>query len=424
MDILISILGLVCFLLLAFALSEHRSKIDFKLVGSGLLLQLILAILVLGVPKDGFNGPLRFLFKGANTLFTSLLNFTRAGSKFLFGPFIDNDSLGVVVALEILPTIIFFSSLIAILYYLGIIQVLTKSFAKLMLKLMKVSGAESLSAAANIFVGQTEAPLLIRPYVSSMTRSELFSVMVGGMATVAGSVFAIYVQLLEKTIPDIAGHLLTASVISAPAALVMAKIILPETLTPKTLGKLPEDLSKSKDSNMIEAAARGAGEGLTLALNVGAMLLAFIALIALANKGVESICTLLNYILNGSFVVPVINLTDIFGFIFAPLAWVMGIPWNEAAIAGQLLGEKVVLNEFVAYLHLSEIANTLSQRTVIILSYALCGFANFSSIAIQIGGIGGMAPERKSDLAQLGIRAVIGGSLAAFMTACLAGILL
>jgi len=274
-----------------------------------------------------------------------------------------------------------------------------------MQKSMKTSGAETLSAASNIFVGQTEAPLVIKPFVEKMTRSELFCVMSGGMATVAGGVLAAYVGLLRDRIPDIAGHLLTASVLSAPAALLFAKILIPETEVSETATGLPKSANKSCHANVIDAAASGASDGLQLALNVGAMLLAFIALIALVN-GVLGLVS------------PDLTLQMILGYGFSPLAWLMGIPYSEIFTAGSLLGEKVVLNEFFAYVHLAEISSQFSERSITLLSYALCGFANFSSIAIQLGGIGGIAPSRRQDIAMLGMRSIVAGSLACFSTAC------
>lgn len=425
------LIGVVVILLIAYLYSSNRKAIDWRLVAIGMLLQVSLAILVLGIPALGFTGPFRFLFLLANDAVISLLNFTIKGSEFLFGPLMDTQKIGYVFAFQVLPTIIFMASIMAVLYHLGVMQKVVKGLAWLMQKTLRISGAESLSTAANIFVGQTEAPLVVKPFVARMTRSELYCIMAGGMANAAGGVLAAYVGLLRDRIPDIAGHLITMSVMSAPASIIIAKMIVPETEKPETLGTLPPSGEKI-DSNVIEAAARGASEGLVLAVNVGAMLLAFIALITMVNAGIYHVGHWIGFPTWGSEFVPTAFLTDgkaeltfqvILGWIFAPLAWVMGIPASEILTAGAFLGEKVVLNEFVAYLHLTEVANQLSDRTVLILSYALCGFANFSSIAIQIGGIGGMAPERRGELAQLGIRAVIGGSLATFLVATIAGLL-
>ena len=312
---------------------------------------------------------------------------------------------------------IFFSSLMAVLYHLRVMPALVRAIAWLMQRTMKTSGSETLSAAGNIFVGQTEAPLLVRPFLKHMTESELMAVMTGGFATVAGGVMVAYVGILQGVFPDIAGHLLCASIMSAPAALVVAKIMIPEPdpTASKTYGELKLDL-ESPDANVIDAAARGAGEGLKLALNVGSMLLAFIALIAMANGLVGW--------LGGLVGVDGLSLQQILGTILAPLAWVMGIPWDDAMAIGSLLGVKTVLNEFVAYLELAALAPQLvHHRSMVIATYALCGFANFGSIAIQIGGISPLAPERRHDLAKIGLRAMIGGTLAAFMTACVIGML-
>ncbi|MDQ3389344.1 MAG: NupC/NupG family nucleoside CNT transporter, partial [Gemmatimonadota bacterium] len=383
------------------------------------------------------TAPGRQLFELLNTIFTSLLGYTTEGARFIFGNLVLNNvpvgasdgpmglvsgptawaNTGAFFAFNVLPTIIFFSSLMTLLYYLGVMQLLVKGFAWVMLRTMRISGAESLSAAGNIFMGQTEAPLLVKPFVRTMTRSELHSVMTGGFATVAGGVLAAYVGLLVAYFPSIAGHLIAASVMSAPAALAISKVMYPETEEPDTRGEMKIELEKV-DANAIDAAARGASEGLGLALNVAAMLLAFIALLALFNGLLGWAAGLFGLEL---------SIQMILGWIGAPLAWLMGTPWKDAMIVGTLIGEKTALNEFVAYLHLAEILQSgteLSARSVVIATYALCGFANFSSIAIQIGGIGGLAPERRSDLSRLGLRAMIAGTLASFMTACMVGILL
>ena len=427
-------LGIIVFLLIAFLLSANWRRIHLRLVLTGLGLQFALALLVLGVPALGFEGPLRFLFVIGNDLIINLLAFTDEGSRFLFGELTLTQKYGFIFAFQVLPTIIFISSLMAIFYHLGLMQKVVRALALVMQKAMGTSGAESLAAAANVFVGQTEAPLVIRPFLEKLTRSELFCVMVGGMATIAGGVMAAYVGILKSSIPDIAGHLLTASVLSAPAALVMAKIMLPEIDEPETMGSVPKEYdSERPDINVIEAAARGASEGLKLALNVAAMLLAFTALIAMADGSLKYVGGLIQFHEWGHPLVPELVLKNndpeltfslIMGWVFAPLAWFMGVPWNEAAIAGTLLGQKIMINEFVAYFNMSQMLSELSDRTIIILSYALCGFANFASIGIQIGGIGSLAPSRRSELALLGVKAIIGGSLAAFMTASIAGILI
>lgn len=430
----IGVIGLFVLILIAYVFSNNRKSVDRSLVIKALITQFVLALLVLGVPALNIHGPFQTLFVKMNDIILATLDFTLEGSKFIFGDLVDVKKSGFILAFRVLPTIIFMSSLMAILYYLGVMQKIVNAIAWLMQKIMNISGAESLSVAANIFVGQTEAPLIIRPFIKRMTQSELLAVMTGGMATVAGGVLAVYVDLLREAIPNIAGHLLTASVMSAPAALAAAKIIYPETEVPETLGKIPSHVAETKDHNLIEAAARGAGEGLKLALNVAAMLLAFIALIAMFDAILRHLGEWILFAEWGSGVVPdailsktahpELSLSLILGWIFMPLAYLMGIPFAEAGIAGSLLGQKIVLNEFFAYMELSKIMHELSPRTVIILSYALCGFANFSSIAIQIGGIGGIAPSRQGDLARLGLRSVIGGSIAAFMTATIAGLLL
>jgi CNT family concentrative nucleoside transporter len=418
---IIGILGLFAFMGLAWIFSTDRKKINWKTVGAGFLLQIVFAILILGIPAVGLPGLLRPFFIWANDAIMALIAFSDEGTRFLFGPLADPAQAGgFIVAVKVLPTIIFFSTVMAVFYHLGLMQFIVRSLARVMHKTMGISAAESLSASGNIFVGQTEAPLLIRPYLAKMTRSELMSVMTGGMATVAGGVMAAYVQLLSARIPDIAGHLLTASVMSAPAALLFAKILLPETETPETIHSDTVTVPSDK-ANVIDAAASGAADGLKLALNVGAMLLAFIALVALVNGLIGSIGGMLGLTtLQGQ----PLTFQYFLGWVFTPFAFLMGIPWEECFLIGQMLGEKIVLNEFVAYVSLSQQAASLSDRAVIIASYALCGFANISSIAIQIGGIGGIAPERRSELSRLGIKSVAAGSLAAFMTAAIAGVLL
>ena len=357
----------------------------------------------------GPPGVLKPLFSLVTDFFNALLTFAQVGTSFLFGPF-TGDEHGFVFVLAALPTIVFLSSLLGVLYHLGIIQKVVKGFAWIMYKTMLVSGAESLSAAANVFVGQTEAPLLVRPFVQKMTNSELFCLIVGGMTTVAGSVLAVYVAMLARFIPDIAGQLLTASVLSAPAAIMISKSMIPESAE-----GVPAEMSEEIDSNVIEAAVRGATDRMHLAFNVGAILLVLIALIFL----VDSILTMVGgWVGFGTWGASMVSdpllqdgkasltLAVIFSWLFAPVAFLMGVPWSETGAAGALLGEKIAINEFVAYLHLSQIGGELSERTVIILSYALCGFANFSSIAIQMGGIDAMAPDRRGDLAKLGIRSI------------------
>jgi CNT family concentrative nucleoside transporter len=418
---MISILGLFVMLGIAWALSTNRKAIRWRTVITGTALQFAFALLIL---KTGGG---QYLFLRASEVVTAFLDFSDAGSTFIFGEAGGRDVVvqtadGIQAAVpaftvhffafKVLPTIIFFSSFITILYYLGVIQWVVKGFARVMMWVMGTSGAESLSASGNIFVGQTEAPLLIRPYVDTMTKSELMAVMTGGFATIAGGVLAAYVGMGVS-----AGHLIAASVMSAPAALVMAKLMFPETEESLTAGDVKVDVERPW-ANVIDAAAEGAGSGLKLALNVGAMLLAFIALIALLNAVLGSIGGLFGY--------EDLTLEFILGWLLRPLAWVMGVPWAEADKVGALLGIKTVVNEFVGYVRLEQMvaAGELSQRSITIATYALCGFSNFSSIAIQIGGIGGIAPERKQDLARLGLRAMVAGSLACFQTATIAGMLI
>lgn len=398
----ISLFGLLVMVGIAFLLSDERKRVNWRTVLSGIALQLLLGLLIL---KTSWG---QALFEGARSFFTGILAYTNEGSKFIFGSLMEVNKFGFIFFVMVLPTIIFMSSLMSILYHLGLMQIIIKATAKVMVKVMGTSGAESLSAAANIFAGQTEAPLVVRPFINSMTRSEIMALMTGGMATVAGGVLAAYVGMGID-----AGHLLAASVMSAPAALVCAKLLVPETGTSKTQGVVTLDISK-KTANIIDAAASGAGDGLKLALNVGAMLLAFIALIALINGGLSWLGGLFNY--------PELSLELVTGYLFSPIAFIMGVPWDEAFKVGALLGKKLIVNEFVAYLDLQQVSQSLSPRSVIISTYALCGFANFSSIAIQVGGIGTIAPERRKDLAMLGVKSLIGGTLACFMTACIAGL--
>ena len=422
----LSLTGIGVMIFLAWIISTNRRGIRWRPVLWGVGLQLIFAVIVLSPELQGF------FFGVVDTGVKKLLSFSEAGANFVFQsvePHQIVDASGESVtfigrisppvktfAFWILPTIIFFSSLMAILYHLGIMQRLVSLIAGLMQRTMGTSGAESLSAAGNIFVGQTEAPLLIAPFVGKMTRSELNAVMTGGFATVAGGVMAAYVGFLQD-IPGIAGHLVTASIMSAPASLAIAKVIVPEDGTPVTLGQTAITVKKP-DRNVLEAAARGATEGVKLAINVAAMLIAFVGLIAMFDWMISWV------IITGE----PLSMSRILGVLFSPIAFSMGVPWSEAAVVGGLLGEKMVLTEFIAYIHLGELINApspvLSERSAIIASYALCGFANFASIGIQLGGIGGIAPERMGDLADLSIRAMIGGSLAAFMTGTVAGVLI
>lgn len=402
MEKLMSLVGLAVMVGIAFLISTNKKKIQWLTVVSGIVLQMVFGLLILKTTV-GQN-----VFDGARSFFTSILNFTNQGSSFIFGGLTDPSKYGFLFFTMVLPTIIFMSALMSVLYHIGIMQIVIRFTAKIMVKVMGTSGAESLAAAANIFAGQTEAPLVIKPYIDKMTKSELMALMTGGMATVAGGVLAAYVGMGID-----AGHLLAASVMSAPAALVIAKLMVPEAEESVTKGVVKVEFPKTT-VNLVDAAATGAADGLKLALNVGGMLLAFIALIALVNGTLSMV--------GGWFYYPQLSLELITGYLFAPLAFLMGVPWEDCVQVGSLLGKKTIINEFVAYLDLQQQLSTLQPRSVTIATYALCGFSNFSSIAIQIGGIGTIAPERRQDLAALGIKSLIGGTLACLMTACIAGL--
>ena len=428
-----SLMGLVLLLLLAWSMSVDRRRVPWRVVLWGVSLQLLFALFILKTAQGDR------IFHVLNNVVTALLGFTVEGARFVFGNLVSNNvpvgtgpvgqgdftaitgqvaNTGAFFAFNVLPTIIFFSSLMTVLYHLGIMQLAVRGVAWIMQRTMRTSGAETLSAAGNIFVGQTEAPLLIKPFIEKMTRSELMAVMTGGFATVAGGVLAAYVGMLMMYFPEIAGHLMAASVMSAPAALVVAKLMYPEDAEPETMGNLDVALEKS-DVNVIDAAARGASEGLFLALNVGAMLLAFVALVALINSVLGHAGGLAGW--EG------LTLEGALGWVLAPVAWMMGVPWADAPTVAGLMGVKTVLNEFVAYLQLATTLggdHALQPRSIIIATYALSGFANFSSIAVQLGGIGGIAPSRRHDLSRLGLRAMVAGSIAAFMTATVAGMVL
>lgn len=422
--------GLAVLIGIAFLFSNNKRAVSWRLVATGVALQIVFATLVLKLPFG------RDVFDAIATGFVKLLDFVNVGSTFIFGSFMDISKFGFVFAVQVLPTIIFFAALTGVLYHLGIMQKIVKGMAWIITKVMDVSGAETTSVCASVFIGQTEAPLTIKPYLERMTQSELMTVMIGGMAHIAGSVMAAYVGLLGGDDPVqrqfFAKHLLTASIMAAPATLMLAKILVPETQQPLTRGTVKLDVERTT-ANVIDAAATGAGDGLRLALNVGAMLLAFIALIALVNGPIQWLGThawgsdgasSINAWLSASAGRPMaLSLETLFGWVLAPLAWLIGVPWQDATLVGSFIGEKVVINEFVAYVDLSRHLPQLSKESQLIATYALCGFANFSSIAIQIGGIGGLAPSRRADLARLGLRAVLGGSIATFMTATIAGVL-
>jgi CNT family concentrative nucleoside transporter len=426
--------GLAVLLGIAWLFSSDKRAVDWKLVGTGLLLQILFAAFVLLVPSIAISETRhipggREIFDWLGQGFVKILSFVAAGSNFIFGNLMDTTRFGFVFAFQVLPTIIFFASLMGVLYHLGVMQAIVRAMAWAITKVMRVSGAETTSVCASVFIGQTEAPLTVRPYIARMTNSELITMMIGGMAHIAGGVLAAYVGMLGGGDPAqqafYAKHLLAASIMAAPATLVVAKLLIPETGEPLTRGTVKMEVEKTA-SNIIDAAAGGAADGLKLALNIAAMLLAFIALIALINWPLTWIGEVTG--LQAALGKPT-DLATIFGWLLAPLAWVIGVPWQDATVVGSLIGQKVVINEFVAYLQLADIVNgkvagvALTDQGRLIATYALCGFANFSSIAIQIGGIGGLAPERRGDLARFGLRAVLGGSIATFMTATIAGVL-
>ncbi len=418
MERMVSLLGLATMIGLAWLMSSHKRRFPWRIVIGGLGLQLVFALLILRTDTG------RRFFDMIDRVFVSLLASVDDAALFVFGDsFRDH-----FFAFKVLPTIVFFSAFMSIFYYLGVMQAIVGVFARIMQKTLGTSGAETLSAAANVFVGQTEAPLVIKPYVSTMTTSELNSVMVGGFATIAGGVLGAYVEMGIS-----AKHLLSASVISAPAALLIGKVMQPEVETPKTLGTVEVEVEDTSQ-NVLEAVANGTTDGLRLALNVGAMIITFLALIAVVNallgwtgEQLHAIGVRLAVLQPGD--APQWSIEAILGAVFAPLAWIMGIPWADSSKCGELLGLKMAANEFVAYGRLAEWSDApdgrvIGERSETIMTYALCGFANFSSIGIQLGGIGGIAPERRGELARLGFRAMLGGTLAAFMTACIAGILL
>lgn len=413
------------FVLMAFAwlLSENRRRIVWRPVLVGLGLQILFAAFILKTP---WGAP---FFHGCGKAIDTLLGFCDRGTDFLFkhvsqlssrdqhleGPLVN-------LAFRVLPSIIFFSAILAVLYHIGIMQFIVRIIAWVMVKTMKTSGAETLSVAANIFVGQTEAPLLVQPFLARMTRSEIMTIMLAGFATIAGGVMALYVGMLKPLLgPDIAGHLIASSVMGAPASILFAKILVPETETPATLGDLHVPLPQTS-TNVIEAFSEGASEGMKLTLSVCALLIAFIAAMEMINAllGWGPTIPLLDIKL------PATSMQEIFGWLFRPIAWTLGITWQEANVVGTLLGEKIVLTELIAYTDLAkpETVQQLSPRSAKIAAYALCGFANFASIGIQVGGIGAMAPERKSTISQLAMKAMIGGALASAMTGAIAGLMI
>jgi CNT family concentrative nucleoside transporter len=405
---LTGLLGIALIIALAWALSHNRKAIKWRIVGWALALQLVFAIFVLRVPFG------TELFRRLGDAITAILHYSYAGSSFVFGklgePAGPNSPFGVIFAFQILPSIIFISAMFAILYYLGVMQVVVRAFAVVMTKLLGASGAEGLNVGASIFMGQTEAPLTIRPFLPRMTQSELMTIMTAGMAHVSGSIMAAYIAFGVE-----ARHLLSAVIMTAPGTIMMAKMFEPETEVPETSGNVRIDIPKT-DVNVLDAAARGTGEGLHLMLNVIAMLVSFIALIALLNGGMGWVHSLVSWFPE--------NLQTILSWVGRPVAWVLGVSWKDSGAVGGLLGTRAVLNEFIAFSQLGPMKGTLDPRSFTIASFALAGFANFSSVGIQIGGIGALAPNRKGDLARLGFRAMLAGTLANFLSAAIAGILL
>ncbi len=434
-SILRGILGLVIVTALAYLFSSDKKSISWRLVIIGILLQFLFAFIVVRTEIG------REVFSQISKFFVYLFGFAAQGAQFVFGSLANSPgtegSLGMFFAFQVLPTIIFFASLMTILYYLGIMQRIVQGFAWVMLRFLRTSGAESLDVAANTFIGQTEAPLVIRPYLATLTSSELFTIMASGMAHISGGVLAAYMQMLglayakthgvsvDSSQVFFAGHLLAASIMAAPATMVVAKMLMPESGQPLTMGTVRLKIEKTH-SNVIEAAAGGAADGVKLAINVAAMLIAFIALIALINSLLAYMGDVsgLNAICQAHFNQP-LSLELLFGMIFQFIAYIIGVPWSDALNVGSLMGIKLVVNEFVAYLRMSDMvaAGQLSNKAIVIATYALCGFANFSSIAIQIGGISPLAENRRSDIAKLGLKAVLGGTIATWMTASIAGLL-
>lgn len=440
MGFLRALIGIAFFIGIAFLLSGNRKKIDWRIVGVGLGLQIFLGFLLIGgkevnVESDFVRGLLNFvpnIFSAASEKFVTLLGYTEEGTRFIFGNLINdsNENIGFIFAFKVLPTVIFFSTLTAGLYYLGVLQLIVKGIAWIMAKTMRLSGAESLSAAGNIFLGQTEAPLLVKPFVANMTRSELLCLMTGGMATIAGGVLAGYVTMLGGSDPEeqavFASYLLSASFMNAPAAIIMSKILLPELQKDEINTSLDVN-TESLGVNLIDALANGASEGLKLALNIGGMLLAFIALIALMNGilgwvgDVAGLNEVIKTSTGGNF--DALSIQYLLGQAFRIFAFFMGVDWGESSLVGSLLGQKLAANEFIAYQGLQNFMrdNLLTEKSIVISTYALCGFANFSSIAIQIGGIGGMAPTQQGNISKLGFKALFAATIATMLTGTIAG---
>ena len=427
-DIFRGILGLVALVLLLFAFSRNKGSVKWGLVFKGIIIQILFAICILKVPV------IMNIFEYVSKTFVVILNFTEQGSLFLFGSLIsDTESFGYIFAFQVLPTIIFFSSLTSVLFYYGILQKVVLFFAKWMKKFFNLSGSESLAAVGNIFLGQTESPLLVKPYIKNMTTSELLCLMSGGMATIAGGVLAAYIGFLGGSDIDsqifFAKHLIAASVMSAPAAIVASKILIPET---KEINQGLEINNEDLGTNVLEAISIGTKQGISLAVNVGAMLLVFVAFISMINYFLSDFFgnltganELIENITNGNY--SSLSMEFLFGYLFAPLSWIIGVCYEDILLVGQLLGEKTILNEFVAYITLADLKESsmfFEQKSLIIATYILCGFANFASIGIQIGGIGAIAPTRTKDLSKLGILALVAGTAACLFTATIVGIII
>lgn len=420
------VLGMFFLIFIAFLISNNKKAINWKVILIGLLVQLTIAIGVLKIPL------IMWLFESIGKVFIKVLDFSKEGSRFIFNGLVDIDNFGFIFAFQILPTIIFFSALTSVLFYLGVIQKIVRFMAFFLSKFLKISGAEGLSVAGNVFLGQTEAPLLIKAYLDKLNKSEILLVMVGGMATVAGTVLSAYIGFLGGDDPELqlyfAKHLLAASVMAAPGAIIFSKILYPQTEKINTKNRFK---SKKEDANILDAISTGTTEGLKLALNIGAMLLVFVAFIALLNGGFEWIGNLtnLNVWMETNTAYSKLSIESLLGYLFAPLMWIIGVAKEDSVLMGQLLGIKIVASEFVGYIQLAELKNMNNSihfsfnKSILMATYMLCGFANFASIGVQIGGIGSLAPSQRKNLAKLGIRALIGGTLASLMSATLAGLI-
>jgi concentrative nucleoside transporter, CNT family len=401
---LVAIGGVALLLLLCIALSTGRRHLRWRTLIWGILLQLVFAALILRTAAG------RWFFASVNDLILELLSYVGAGTSFVFGSLATEQSVGFVFAFQVLPTIVFFASLTAILYHLRVLQLVVSGLSRFMQAFLGTSGAETFAVSANIFLGYIESPLLVRPYLRGMTRSEITTVMTAGMATVAGGVMVAFVGMLGPLFPDIAGHLLAASVMSVPAAIAISKLLVPEQEEPETVGRV-QLRQRSEYQNVIDAAASGATTGVQMAISIAATLIAFIALLALMNG-------ILGWVAG-------VTLQELLGFALAPVAYILGVPWSDCLVVGQLLGEKTILNEFVAFIHLQTLLEegVLSERSIVITTYALCGFANFASLGAMIGGLGALVPERRRDIARFGLRALIGGTIASFLTGAIAGLM-